>query len=79
MFTCFHGAGVHGNDGNVDGGQHVDDGKDEVDLNGPVPVWLLPAEPRQAEDGQADAHLNRVKRHERPSFFVALFLACNKC
>ena len=54
----------HGHDRDVDGGQDVDDGEDEVDLDGPVPLGVLPAEVRQAEHRQADAHL-QVKDHVR--------------
>ena len=35
-----------------------------MDLDGPVPLGVLPAEVRQAEHRQADAHL-QVKDHVR--------------
>ena len=52
-----HGAGDHGDDGDIDGGQDVQDREDQVNLDGPLPFRVLPAEPGQAEHCQTNGHL----------------------
>ena len=32
FITCFHGGCNHGHNGDEDGGNHVDDGEEEMDL-----------------------------------------------
>ena len=55
--TCLDRASHHRHDGDVDGGEHVQDREDEVDLDRSLPLWVFPAEPGEAEHGKADAHL----------------------
>jgi len=55
--TCFHWACNHGYDGDEDGGNDVEDGPDEVDLDGSVPFRVFPSQPRKTEHSQANAHL----------------------
>jgi hypothetical protein len=56
-FTCLDRAGNHGDDGDEDGGNDVEEGPDEADLDGPLPLRVLPPQPGQAENSQTDADL----------------------
>ena len=58
--TCFYWASHHGYDGDVDSGEDVDDGEDQVDLDGPVPFWMLPAQVGKTEHSQSNAHLKLI-------------------
>ena len=40
------GFGNHGDDGDEDGGEDVEDGPDHVHLDGPLPLGMFPTEPR---------------------------------
>lgn len=62
ILTSFNGAGDHGDDGDVDRRDDVEHRPDEVDLDGPVPLGVLPTEVRQAEDCQADADLQARRK-----------------
>lgn len=56
--------GEHWDHGDEDGADDVSDGEEQVDLDGARQLGLLPAEPRQAEDGHPDAQLPiRKVRH----------------
>lgn len=48
IFTCFNGTGIHRNYSNEEGGQDVEDRKDEIHLDRPLQVWLAPSEPWKA-------------------------------
>ena len=61
MLACLDGTGDHGDDGDVDGGQDVEHGEDELHLDGPLPLGVLPPQPRQAEHRQPDAHLVTIR------------------
>ena len=53
-----HGGDDHGQAGDHDGGQDVEDREDQVDLDGSLPLGVLPAEVGDAEDRQADGDLS---------------------
>ena len=55
--TCFHRASDHGDDGDEDGGDDVEEWPDEADLDRPLPLRMLPPQPGKAENSQADADL----------------------
>ena len=55
--TCVHGFRHHGDHRDHDGGDDVEDGEDHVDLDRPLPLRVLPPQPRQTEHCQSDAHL----------------------
>ena len=57
--TCFNRRGNHGHNGDKDGGNDVDDGEEEMNLDWSVPLWMLPPEVGEAEDSQAYGHLGR--------------------
>ena len=57
IVTCFHRGGNHGYNGDEDGGNDVDDGEEEMNLDWSVPLWVLPPEVGEAEDSQAYGHL----------------------
>ena len=59
--TCLYRACDHWHDGDVDRGQDVDDREDQVDLDGTVPLGMLPAEIGQAEDGKTDRNLREER------------------
>lgn len=52
--SCLFRSNNHGDDSNEDGEEDVDNGEDEVDLDRPLPVWLLPPKPGNAEDSKAN-------------------------
>ena len=52
--TCVEGLRRHGDDCDHDGSDDVDDGEDEVDLDGPLPLWMLVSEDGNTEDTEAD-------------------------
>ena len=54
------GPGDHGDDGDEDGGQDVEDGPDQAHPDGPLPLRMLPPEPGDAEDGHPDRDLENV-------------------
>ena len=61
LLTSLEGLGNHGDDRDEDGGEDVEDGPDHVHLDGSLPLGVLPAEPRDAEDGKAWQYFNSIK------------------
>ena len=58
---CLYGGGDHGHHGDEDRGYDVDYWKNQLDLDRPVPLWVLPPQPGDAENCQAYGHLGRRK------------------
>ena len=56
---CFYGGGDHGDHGDEDGGNDVDDGEDQLHLDRPVPLRVLPPQPGDAEHSQANGDLRK--------------------
>ena len=52
--TCLLGGNNHGDHSDEDGAEDVDDREGEVHLDRSLPVWLLPAQPGNAEDGETN-------------------------
>ena len=47
------GPGHHGHQGDEDGGEDVEEGSDQDNPDGPLPLWMSPPEPGNAEDGHS--------------------------
>jgi hypothetical protein len=56
---CFYRGGDHGDHGDEDGGNDVDDGEDQLHLDRPVPLRVLPPQP-----GDAEHSLGRAKNDQ---------------
>ena len=54
VITCLLGGNNHGDHGDEDGAEDVDNWEDEVDPDGPLPVGLFPPQPGNAKHGETD-------------------------
>ena len=52
--TCIHRLRRHGDHGDHDGGNDVENWEDEVNLDWPLPLRMLISEDRNAENAEAD-------------------------
>ena len=55
------GPGDHGDEGDEDGGQDVEDGPDQAHPDGPLPLRMLPPQPGDAEQGHSYRYLRNVQ------------------